>query len=231
MNRDAQISNALFAPQRGSTTMTMTTITKALALTIASVVLTSGAAAQANVSGSAFGALVKTALVTTQSPLATLPAGGGMNQGSALSFGVPNTLSSSWLMSITTGAANNTASSAQSTSEVESVNLLGGVITADNVTAIASSYVNQSGRASDASGSGFANLVVNGVAISATPAPNTRLALPGLGYVVLNEQIPSGDGVTSSGMTVNMIHVVLQNALTGIQTGEVIVGSATSAVK
>jgi len=154
-----------------------------------------------------------------------------MNQGSALSFGVPNTLSSSWLTSITTGAANNTASSAQSTSEVESVNLLGGVITADNVTAIASSYVNQSGRASDASGSGFANLVVNGVAISATPAPNTRLALPGLGYVVLNEQIPSGDGVTSSGMTVNMIHVVLQNALTGIQTGEVIVGSATSAVK
>jgi hypothetical protein len=32
-------------------------------------------------------------------------------------------------------------------------------------------------------------------------------------------------------MTVNMIHVVLQNALTGFQTGEVIVGSATSAVK
>jgi len=50
MNRDAQISNALFAPQRGSITMTMTTITRALALTIASVVLTSGAAAQANVS-------------------------------------------------------------------------------------------------------------------------------------------------------------------------------------
>ncbi len=61
-------------------------------------------------------------------------------------------------------------------------------------------------------------------------APNTTLALPGVGYVILNEQIPTGDGVTTTGITVNMIHVVLQNALTGVQTGEIIVGSATSAV-
>jgi hypothetical protein len=47
---------------------------------------------------------------------------------------------------------------------------------------------------------------------------------------VLNEQIPSGDGVTSSGITVNLIHVVLQDALTGAQTGEIIVGSAASRV-
>jgi hypothetical protein len=47
--------------------------------------------------------------------------------------------------------------------------------------------------------------------------------------VVLNEQIPTGDGVTSSGVTVNMIHLVLTNLL-GAKTGEVIVGSATSSV-
>ena len=68
-------------------------------------------------------------------------------------------------------------------------------------------------------------------------APNTQIALAGVGYVVLNEQIPAGNGVTSSGITVNMIHVVLQSVSTGgllggavTTTGEIIVGSANSAV-
>ncbi len=84
---------------------------------------------------------------------------------------------------------------------------------------------------SNALGSTLADLVVNGVRLTSgdgTVAPNTRVALPGVGYVVLNEQLPSGDGVHSSGLTVNLIHVVLQNALTGTRTGEIVVGSATS---
>jgi hypothetical protein len=95
------------------------------------------------------------------------------------------------------------------------------------LTAIASSYKNATQAFSDAEGSGFTGLVVNGVALAADPAPNTRLRIPG-GFVVLNEQIRSGDGVTSSGITVNLIHVVLTEALTGIKLGEVIVGSASS---
>src|SRR2546428_124149 len=71
-------------------------------------------------------------------------------------------------------------------------------------------------------------------------APNTRMDLPGVGYVVLNEQLPTGDGVRSSGLTVNLIHVYLQSLTGGgctvlgcvpgvlTTTGEVIVGSATS---
>ncbi|HMG17372.1 MAG TPA: choice-of-anchor P family protein, partial [Gemmatimonadales bacterium] len=67
---------------------------------------------------------------------------------------------------------------------------------------------------------------------------NTRMTLPGVGYVLLNEQRPSGDGVTTSGMTVNMIHVVLQEPvlgllgqITGYRTvGNIVVGSATSSV-
>ena len=72
---------------------------------------------------------------------------------------------------------------------------------------------------------------MNGVQVS-DPAPNTRMDLPGVGYVVLNEQIPTGDGVTSSGITVNMIHVVLQQVgLGGVQTtGNIVVGSASSGV-
>ncbi len=62
--------------------------------------------------------------------------------------------------------------------------------------------------------------------------------LPGVGYVVLNEQSVTGDGVSTSGITVNMIHVVLQQPILGIlgqvigyQTvGNIIVGSASSSV-
>lgn len=73
-------------------------------------------------------------------------------------------------------------------------------------------------------------------------APNTRINLPGVGYVVLNEQLRSGDGWSSSGIAVNMIHVVLQSVTGGsctilgclpgvlTTTGEIIVGSASSGV-
>ena len=74
--------------------------------------------------------------------------------------------------------------------------------------------------------------IVNGVSVD-DPAPNTRLDLPGVGYVVLNEQVP-----TSGGITVNMIHVVLQQPVLGVlggvtgyqTTGDIIVGSASSSV-
>lgn len=202
----------------------------ALGLLTGSLALATDAAAQTQLGGTAFGSLVNATGIVTQSPIATLPATGGMNEGAAQSFGVPNTLSSSWLTAVTTGAVDDQKSSAQSTSEVEDVNLLGGLITAANVTAIASSYVSGTTRGSDAEGSGFVNLVVASVPITTDQAPNTRMGLPGVGYVILNEQIRSGDGVTSSGITVNMIHVVLQSAL-GVRTGEIIVGSAASSVK
>src|SRR3989454_8239447 len=95
---------------------------------------------------------------------------------------------------------------------------------------------------SDVCSSDLENLVVASVPVTsgdAAVAPNTNISLPGVGYVVLNEQIPSGDGVTSSGLTVNMIHVYLQSLIGGgctplgclpgtlTNTGEIIVGSAT----
>ncbi|MDQ3996549.1 MAG: hypothetical protein M3303_05975, partial [Gemmatimonadota bacterium] len=117
------------------------------------------------------------------------------------------------------------SASAQSVSELEAVSILNGLIRAENVTAIASSYQNSAGAASNADGSGFVNLVVNGLAVPANVAPNTRVDLPGVGYVVLNEQTRTGDGVSTSGITVNMIRV---SQLGG---GEIVVGSASSSVK
>jgi hypothetical protein len=47
---------------------------------------------------------------------------------------------------------------------------------------------------------------------------------------VLNEQVRSGDGVSTSGLRVNMIHVYLKNLLGG-SAGEIVVGSAKSSVE
>jgi len=196
---------------------------------ISAVTLFAQQAAAQRVSGKAFGSYVNASGVTAQSPVAALPETGGYAIGETEAFGVLDQIDAQWLTAVTTGDVSRTVSSSQSTSELENVSALGGAITADVVTAIASSYVNASGAASNAAGSGFSNLAVNGVPVTTEVAPNTRVDLPGTGYAILNEQIPTGDGVTTSGITVNMIHVVRTNLL-GEMTGEVIVGSATSSV-
>ena len=205
-----------------------------------------------SISGQAFGVFVNTpAASQAQAPLAVLPAisgtDGDIAHADADVLGVPNTLSSSFLNSTATGAIGTAEASAQSVASVAQVNVLGGLITASEVIATVTSTRGASGAASNANGSTFENLVVAGVPVTsadATVAPNTQRSLSGVGYVVLNEQIPTGDGVTSSGMTVNMIHVYLQSISGGIvdpltgqlvggtatTTGEIIVGSATTSV-
>jgi hypothetical protein len=211
--------------------------------------LTAGFAATGvaqSVAGQAYGTYVNTPAATSgQSPLAVLPALSGTDgaeadaEGSALS--VANTLSSDFLNAITSGALGTAETGAQSTASAADLNILNGLITADEVVANVVSSSTANGAVSNADGSTFANLVVAGVPITsgdAPVAPNTNITLPGVGYVVLNEQIPTGDGVTSSGMTVNMIHVFEQTPILGLlgqvlgyQTlGEIIVGSATSSV-
>jgi len=219
------------------------------------VALAAGAAATGvaqSISGQAFGVFVNTpAASQAQAPLAVLPAisgtDGDIAHADADVLGVPNTLSSSFLNSTATGAIGTAEASAQSVASVAQVNVLGGLITASEVIATVTSTRGASGAASNANGSTFENLVVAGVPVTsadATVAPNTQRSLSGGGYVVLNEQIPTGDGVTSSGMTVNMIHVYLQSISGGIvdpltgqlvggtatTTGEIIVGSATTSV-
>ncbi|HEU5185790.1 MAG TPA: choice-of-anchor P family protein [Gemmatimonadaceae bacterium] len=181
--------------------------------------------AQWQVGGSGYGSSVRLLGTTTQSPVASLPSGGGYDVGEAQSFGVPDAVSAQWLTAVATGSVSSGESPAsQTVSEAESVSVLNGLVRADAVTAVASSYVTDAGAASNATGSGFVNLVVNGVAYTTDVAPNTRVDIPLVGYVVLNEQIPSGDGASSSGIQVNMIHVRLLNG------GEIILGSASSSV-
>src|SRR4029077_5393531 len=220
-----------------------------------------------SVAGQAYGTYVNTPLGSSgQSPLALLPAVSGTDgaeadaAGAALS--VAGVLSSDFLNSITSGEIGTGETGAQSTASAASVNILNGLITADEVVANVMSSASQGGAFSNADGSTFTNLAIAGVGSLAGDqpvAPNTNISLPGVGdvildeeipsgdgvaYVILNEQIPSGDGVSSSGLTVNMIHVYLQSLVGGVlnpltgqiiggtlqTTGEIIVGSATSSV-
>jgi len=207
------------------------------------VVLTVGFAAGGvaqSVAGQAYGSYVNTLAASSgQSPLAVLPAVKYVDGAEADAQGstqdVPGTLSSYFLNSMTSGEIGTAEAGAQSTATAANINILSGLITADEVIANVVSSRTASGAVSNADGSTFANLVVAGVPVTsgdAPVAPNTNISLPGVGYVVLNEEIPSGDGVTSSGLTVNMIHVYLQSLVGGTlqSTGEIIVGSATSSV-
>jgi hypothetical protein len=205
-----------------------------------------------SVGGRAYSTYVNTPVAQSgPSPLAVLPAISGTDGAEADAQGSTQTiagaLSSDFLNSITSGELGATEAGAQSTASAASVNILNGLITADEVLANVVSSRTASGVASNADGSTFTNLAIAGVESLAGDqpvAPNTNLNLPGVGYVVLNEQIPSGDGVSSSGLTVNMIHVYLQSLVGGIPnpltgqivggvlqtTGEIIVGSATTSV-
>ena len=179
------------------------------------------ALAQGTATGQSYGVGVTTALVNQMVAQAVLPAGEMLAQNQASDATVPGLVTAQSIFAIVNGGGTD-GSDAVSSVTLGAVNVLNGLITADGVVAMATSTVGNV----NAEGSSLANLVVNGVQVD-NPAPNTQMSLPGVGYVVLNEQIP-----TSGGMTVNMIHVVLQQTVLGITrtTGNIVVGSATSSV-
>ncbi len=191
-----------------------------------------------SVQGQAYGIAVNSATVNQKLTYVALPAGEAMATNQNQSVSVPGFATAQDLFAIVSGDADATdGSTAVSSATLGVVNLLNGLITADGVVAMTSSSIGDAGANSNAEGSSLANLVVGGSEVS-DPAPNTRMSLPGVGYVLLNEQLPTGDGETTSGMTVNMIHVVLQQPILGLlgqvigyrTVGDIVVGSATSSV-
>ena len=182
---------------------------------------------QGTATGRSYGVGVATATVNQTVASAVLPAGEMLAQNQVSDATVGGLVSAQNIFSIVNGGGTD-GSDAVSSATLGTVNVLNGLITADGVVAMATSTIGDV----NAEGSSLANLVVNGVQVD-NPAPNTRMSLPGVGYVVLNEQLP-----TSGGITVNMIHVVLQQAVLGLlgnvigyrTTGNIIVGSASSSV-
>lgn len=208
--------------------MNAATFFRPLGLLAALTALTLAPAAAQTTAARGTAALVNAPGVSQQLASTTLPTYGGVNAASLDAAGLPGLLSASALNTVTSGMLDTRSTTAQTTSELGNVSVLNGLISADQVLAVASSYVNGTAAASDAVGSALTGLVVAGQSFSATPAPNTRVSLPGVGYVILNEQSITNTA-TGSGITVNMIHVMMQGLL-GAKTGEIFLGSATSSV-
>jgi uncharacterized repeat protein (TIGR01451 family) len=151
-----------------------------------------------------------------------LPAGGTIVQGSVVS-------------SSTTGTVTPTSSTSTSIASVgdgkkaNSVSVLNGLITAKLLISQANSTATATSATSNATGTQFLGLTVAGVAITLPVAPNTVIPLLGLGYVILNEQIPETGSPGHTGLTVRAIdvHVTLANLGLGIGA-DVIVDEAHS---
>jgi hypothetical protein len=119
----------------------------------------------------------------------------------------------------------------QTEADVHDASLLGGLIKAAEVRAASRTTFNGSFQTS-AAGSSFVSLVINGFPINVNVPPNSRIELPGIGDVVLNEQIKD-EGNGSAGLTVNMIHVHIthKNAFGYPVGSEIIVAHASSGIK
>jgi hypothetical protein len=94
------------------------------------------------------------------------------------------------------------------TSDVQGISLLGGLVSANAVDSVSTtSHDSSTGKLSiSAAGTQFLGLSVLGVPIAGTPAPNTKLTLPGVGFVILNQQYGHAYKRTA-GLTVIGIHL------------------------
>lgn len=194
-----------------------------------------------SVSGGAYGALVDLhallGLVGVRVgpiPQVTLPASGGLEAETLLGLSVPGIISSATLPALTVGAVGPHAAGSTSVATVENLDVLDGLITADAIVALCSSWGNGSIAVTGGEGSSLVNLVIAGNTIAANPEPNTKIPLLDgflkIGDVILNEQVYSGDGVHTSAVDVNMLHVKLADGgvlLNGqLLSGDIVVSSA-----
>jgi len=177
--------------------------------------------------GKAFGTRVMVGTAVTSGE--TWPAGlgacsahtGDRAENTGAGTNVPNVISTGTIANKVTAFASGGVTSTRATSDVQTVNLLGGAVQATALEAL--SQVNYGSGFSFRNGSTFVGLSVLGHAVG-QPAPNTRIDLPGIGYVILNETTQKLTA-TSADQVVNLIHVfvtVPSNTL-GLSTGTTIV--------
>jgi|GraSoiStandDraft_41_1057321.scaffolds.fasta_scaffold761209_2 hypothetical protein len=197
---------------------------------------TSQAQTADSVAGGAYGASVKTlaaSLDPAATGLVTLPATGGIADNELAGLNVAGVLTTRTVSPVTTGVIGENAGSAQSYAAVQDVNILNGVITAKALVAMASSESNGVQALSNGAGTALVDLLINGVPTGVVaPAPNTQIGIPGVGTLILNEQTPTGNGTTGTGITVTALHLVqtTTDPLLGttIKTGDIIVAVAQS---
>lgn len=125
----------------------------------------------------------------------------------------------------TTGTVTNTVrarvSSATTTakppSTVQTADILGGVITATAIQAVARGNTNGSTYTFTDTGSGFGALTIQGSSVGPTAAPGTVVQVPGVGTLTLRKV-----SRTSRSLTVTTIEVVLKQPVDDLPIGTVV---------
>lgn len=161
--------------------------------------------------------------------------------------GVMPVVSTSLVVNATMGSISQTSAHAESTSTVNNLNLLAGLVTASTVRSKATSDGNGTSASSSAAGT-FANqLRISGILYEQSEfAPNTTVSVnatiiatvgglqvlvPVTGNVIINEQIGGGNGTTNSSLTVNFLHVSVSGSAPAISfNADIVIASASSSV-
>jgi hypothetical protein len=164
----------------------------------------------------------------------SIPPTGGRDHQDLDQAALPN-LTSGTAVSDSSGTLSPSTSNASSYAQAQSVcafpSAAGCTVAAQLVRSVSNSAADATGASSNAGDSQLVGVTVSG-------APNQRVDIPGVGFVILNEQFCDNNaslaahcaGAGHAGLTVRAIHVfvtVPTNPL-GLSTGEVIVAEAHS---
>jgi hypothetical protein len=155
---------------------------------------------------------------TSQQPLSFSGNAAGVTLPPLLSGGVATTNVSS------------SAQTAKATASTANISMLGGLITAQAINAVSTTTMQSNGTFQvSATGSTFTNLSILGHVYNGSVPANTRVNLPLIGYIVLNEQTSNISNAMAN-LTVNMLHVhITVINILGLQVGtEIIVSNANS---
>ncbi len=143
----------------------------------------------------------------------SIPATGGLDHQDLDEVSIGSAVTAGASVSESSGALSATASSASSYSEAANICLLWtGLDCTISATAVRSQSISSadaSGASSNAAGTELVGLGVGSQTFSASPPPNTVITLPGIGFVIVNEQFADAQAAGHSGLTVRAVHVVV----------------------
>lgn len=135
------------------------------------------------------------------------------NRLAAIAIGLDgNVLKASGALGTALTTATATEKTAEVTARIERINALSGLLTADSIVAVSNTTATATSITTNDDGSGFINLKIAGKPISPEVAPNTTIALPGIGQVVLKQEQRAGGGVRAALLNINMVAIYVTTA-------------------
>jgi len=122
-----------------------------------------------------------------------------------------------------------TLATAATTSTVNGVSILAGAVTGSFQSVSTSS--SDGATASTSFAGTYQSYSINNGPTQMNPAPNTRVDVPGVGFAIVNEQIPTGNGTTTTGLTVIGFDLHVVTGTVAVPAGtEIFIASAASGV-